>query len=69
MARLIVILVLLIGLSMAAMAVMREFNKLLAAQGPVTDEDGQMPKFVPKMAYVALLVLMFMAASGALGGV
>lgn len=68
MPRLIVMMLLLVALAYAAAAVMKQATRLLEqAQGTKTEGTG-MPKMISKVAYVALLVLMFGAAAGSLGG-
>lgn len=68
MARLIFVLLLLIGLAYAAAALMKQATRLMQQSQAQTNEETGMPKMIPKMAYVALLVLMFGAATGSLGG-
>lgn len=63
MARLIVIAILALGLAIAASAAIRRTETALRVLA--TDEGAIMPR-APKIAYVLLLVLLFMASAGAL---
>lgn len=68
MARLIVILLLFIGLMLIIGAVVSTVSRVgQEMAGPQTG-GGTMPKSLSKIAYILLLIIMFGAAGGMLGG-
>lgn len=68
MLRLILLLILLIALVSVVGAAATAVSKASDALTPRQTEERAMPKFMTKVAYIGLLILMFSAAAGSLGG-